>query len=99
MLRWRNETQAPVPVHISELAEAMAQDIWIKANTYDITYADEDSGTTEKTINHLQAWAVNVERKKSQPISKSTCWRLARKVLVILCAKRKLSAIGNLKKN
>ena len=64
ILRWRNETQAPIPVHISKLAETMSQRIWIEANSYDITQADNDSGTIQKSVYHLQAWAVNVEKKR-----------------------------------
>ena len=66
MLRWRNETQAPVPTHISDLAEAMAQPVWVLANTYDITVADNDTGLKTKTAHQLQAWAVDVERRKTK---------------------------------
>ena len=64
MLRWRNETQPPVPVHISMLADALSQSIWVQANTYEITCADENAGTIEKSAHQLQAWAVNIQRKQ-----------------------------------
>ena len=69
MFRWRNETQAPVPTYISDVTEAMSQPIWVLANTYDITVADNNTGLTTKKAYHLQAWAVDVERRRT----KTTC--------------------------
>ena len=69
MLRWRNETQAPVPTYISDLTELMSQPVWVLANTSDITVADNNTGLTTKKAHHLQAWAVDVERRRT----KTTC--------------------------
>lgn len=61
MLRWRNESQPPLPINITDITDTLNCEQWIEALTYDITFANEDTGTVKKTTQHLTAWSADDE--------------------------------------
>lgn len=63
LLNWRNEEGPPLPTRLRDIAEALQSELWQRELTYPISFADEISGTVENTSHHLQAWAVDLDRK------------------------------------
>ena len=63
MLSWRNQSLPPLPIHISQIAEALRNPQWEHQLSYEISYANEDTGDGDVYHHKIQAWAVDLNNE------------------------------------
>ena len=59
ILNWRNQTLPPLPSHLSQIAEALQYPEWQGELLYEMSYANEDTGSVEVSEHQMHAWAVD----------------------------------------
>ena len=61
MVNWRNENQPTIPKNLREIAAILLTDLWRDRSSYDVTVADKNLETSEKTKHRLEAIEVEDE--------------------------------------